>query len=201
MKFARVISILLHPLWLPLISLLVILNSDFYFNNFISKQGVWYLITLVSLDNIGIPLVFIFLLKMFRLIESYSMKNQHERQGPLLFSAAFMVVSARLINQAELPYYYWFFLMCTAIVTGCAFVINTRYRISLHMLGWGSFTGILLSLLLLYSVNVLWLLPVTIFLSGLTAWARLKEESHNNAQIYLGYAVGLMTFPLTFIWL
>lgn len=201
MKFSRVVSVLLHPLWLPVLSMLVLLNSDFYFNNFISQQGVYYLLTLVSLDNVGVPLVFIFLLKMFKLIESYSMKIQHERQGPLLFSAAFMVVSARLINQAELPSYYWFFLLCTAIVTGLAFVINTRYRISLHMLGWGSFTGILLSLLVIYKTNVLWLLPISFFLSGLVGWARLKEESHNNAQVYIGYVMGLMTFPLTYIWL
>jgi hypothetical protein len=60
----------------------------------------------------------------------------------------------------------------------------------LHMLGMGSFSGLLLGLSLNYGLHFLNLFFTGLLLSGLVGYARLKSSSHQPTEIYSGFFVG-----------
>ena len=59
------------------------------------------------------------------------------------------------------------------------------------MLGMGGITGGFIGLMLMRSIYSPMLLIVLISLSALVAFARLKLNTHNESQVYVGYIAGV----------
>ena len=64
-------------------------------------------------------------------------------------------------------------------------------KISLHTLGWGAMATTLVSISLHLGIPLPGLISVTVILAGLAGYARLKENAHNQTQVYLGYIAGV----------
>ena len=60
------------------------------------------------------------------------------------------------------------------------------------MLGIGGITGGFIGLMLFQSLYSPMLLIAIILLSSLVAFARLKLNTHNESQVYVGYLVGVV---------
>jgi hypothetical protein len=71
-------------------------------------------------------------------------------------------------------------------------LINTRYKISAHMVGLGGLLGGLISVSALIRFDMTPFYILIILIAGITATARLILGEHRHSQIYAGFALGFL---------
>ena len=191
MRFSKIISIILHPIFMPIITLYLSLelihSIGFAITN---SQSFIYLIFLFS--TIILPLMSIMFLIKKNQISSLEMEDYKQRSIPLFISAIWMcygyyklkgILILAPILKTE--------LMGAIIIIFIAALISKFWKISLHMLGIGGAVGALFSLNILFG-GLLQVLIISVFLSGILGVARLNEKAHNHAQIYTGFLLGFL---------
>jgi membrane-associated phospholipid phosphatase len=80
----------------------------------------------------------------------------------------------------------------SVISVSTAFIINLRWKVSIHMLGMGGIVGTIIGLMLRYQVDALQLVMALILLSGIVGYARLKLDAHTPLQVYVGFTLGTL---------
>ena len=74
--------------------------------------------------------------------------------------------------------------------------VNFYRKISLHMIGIGGFTGLFLGLSLNFGINLNTEMIAGILLAGIIGFARLKSNSHQPAEIYTGFLMGVLVMTV-----
>ena len=190
MKTARIISIIGHPIFHPTWMMVILLLSGltrFTPGNDLNFLAITFAMTFL------IPALIIVMMKRWNIIDSFEMENRDDRLGPLFIMILFLYVTLRFFNKIQLFSIFNFYLTTVIVVTILAFIITFFWKISLHALGWGNFTA---CLFIMTTASARMYLPYfigSIIISGVVAAARLKLESHSNAQIYTGFAMGFAT--------
>lgn len=155
---------------------------------------------IVFLTTFIVPIIIIFLTKRFGLIYSFLMESREERLIPILIVTVFMFpISSFFKRIPELSMYYYY-IQCSIMLCFMTLLVSMRWKVSLHMTGWGCFTA---CLFIMTKISMKVYLPffiVSILLSGIVASTRLYLKSHNNAQIYVGFAMGFIwVFGMSFL--
>ena len=150
-----------------------------------------YLISLVLvLSSILLPLLTVFFL-VVKDGASFEMENAKERSFILFITAFWMTLAYYFLANSLFysPILKAELLGSIIIIIAAAF-ISKFWKISLHLLGVGGVLGIFLALEIIKG-GMLNLIITLILVSGLLAFARLKEKAHTPAQIYAGFFLGL----------
>ena len=85
MRISRFLSYILHPIFMPLLALYIILNYiDFFTILFFSYTKPLYLI--VSVFTLVLPLIFVLISLKFNTISSLEMSTKEERNRPLFYT-------------------------------------------------------------------------------------------------------------------
>jgi len=197
-KLTQLISIILHPIFMPLISfsitLLVIPSLSFTLSQ---NQQLIYGIIIFS--SIILPLVSVFWLIRNGKVSSLEIKNHKERSLPLFKTVIWMSLGYYLLQ--NLLFYTPVLkaeLLGTIIIILVATIISKFWKISLHLLGIGGVVGVFIALQIIYG-DFLYLIIFFILLSGLLGVVRIKQKAHNNAQVYAGFLVGLSVELITIL--
>ena len=186
---AFAVSILFHPLLLPLYVLFITFNTGTVFTYIPAyTQNMSYLLTLLGVTLI--PLLCLPLLKWLGLIEGYRLVQKQDRVFPVLVT----IVGAFIVFyfSRNLPYsniVRQFYLIMVIMLSGFM-IVMIRWKISMHMTAIGALCGFVFILGMKYLGDVINLLPLLILVSGLVASARLYLKQHTPAQVYVGYIYG-----------
>ena len=191
MRISKLISLILHPIFMPLIalhlSLIILPELAFTISNNLS---LIYFIIIMS--SIVFPLISILILMKLGQVSSLEMTCHKERVLPLFNMTIWMLFGYLSLENIILytPLLTAEFL--GAIIIVClAGVLSNFWKISLHMLGVGGVLGLLIALQILYN-NTIFLIAVFTLLSGILASVRLHEKAHNKSQIYIGLLLGVL---------
>jgi len=190
MKLTQLISILLHPMFMPLLALhltLLVLPSLAFTlsHNLVLIYGILVFSTMV------LPLASIFWLMRKGKVSSLEMSNHKERSLPLFKTVIWMSFGYYLLQ--NLLFYTPILkaeLLGAIIIILIAAIVSKYWKISLHLLGIGGVVGVFIALQIMHG-DFLYLLLLFILLSGLLGVARIKQKAHNYAQVYAGFLVGL----------
>ena len=79
-------------------------------------------------------------------------------------------------------------------------LITIKWKISLHMIGMGGAVGVFLALQVLYG-GLYSVLLLSIFISGLLAYARLELKAHNTQQVYFGFMISFLVMTINVLYL
>ena len=98
------------------------------------------------------------------------------------------------------PIIIFFYVGCLLSIIS-ALVITLTWKISIHMIGIGGFTGAVFLLNYLSKSNNLAMLVGVIFISGFVAYSRLTLKAHTIKQVVAGFTLGFAceTFLLILI--
>jgi len=193
-KIAKFFSFILHPFFMPLIALLVIFNSETHLSEYPTTiQFVIYGVVFVC--TCLFPLLCLPIFYMFGFIDTYHLHNRSERILPLFISVIGFYINYLLFKRFVIPidFFIQHFLLISSLTAIFTLAINYWWKISLHMIGIGSLTGLLCMYSYEYSTSMIFMIITVIIFSILLALARLKLKAHTNAQIYAGYLLGLLT--------
>ena len=190
MKLTQLISILLHPMFMPLLAFhltLLILPKIGY----VISQNLIIIYVILIFSTIVFPLISIVWLIKTGKLSSIEMSDHKERSLPLFKTVFWMSIGYYLLQnlliytpilRAE--------LLGAIIIIFLAAIISKFWKISLHLLAIGGVVGIFIALQIING-DFLYILILFILLSGLLSLARVKQKSHNYTQVYTGFIIGL----------
>jgi membrane-associated phospholipid phosphatase len=189
MRLAKLISLLLHPIVMPLIGLVIIFHSGVYSID-IPIEYKRFVYMVVILCNVLLPLSIIPGLMYFKHIQNYTMDARRERLIPLFFTTICYYIgyyfvakfaSVRLIN---------IFLFSSTLVILVVLSVSLFWKISIHMAGIGGLIGMILGISLVYGIDATIILSICILAGGLIAASRLILHTHTIIQLIAGFFVG-----------
>ena len=191
MKYmARTVSIVLHPMVMPLYILFFIFNTNTLFAYIPSGVKVYcYLVTLFAL--LVMPVVSLPLFKHFRLIQSYELEEKQERVYPILVAIIFAFLGFWLLGRVGYTNIVRQLYLVMIIMLSIFSVITFRWKMSMHMSAIGGVCGFLLVWGLKYYGDVRSSLMLFLILAGILATSRLYLKKHTPMQVYLGFLFGL----------
>lgn len=198
-RWANIISIILNPLFMPLLGFLLLFSFQAYFALLIPYSAKLMILSVVFINTALLPFLSIIVLKRMGLVTSINLERREERLYPLLLGTILMYLTYFLFRKLSLPGLYSVFLFGASMVTLLVLVISFRYKISMHMTAIGGVTGLLLAMQIKGTVPLLPWLALAIFLSGLVATARLVLKAHTPDQVYSGFFLGTLCMLVVYL--
>tara|TARA_B100000767_G_scaffold183239_1_gene171061 strand:- start:397 stop:999 length:603 start_codon:yes stop_codon:yes gene_type:complete len=198
MKLTQFISIILHPIFMPILALhltLLVLPSL----AFTLSQNLLLIYGILIFSTMVLPLISIFWLMQKGKVSSLEMSNHKERSLPLFKTVIWISFGYYLLQ--NLLFYTPILkaeLLGAILIILLAAIISKFWKISLHLLGIGGVVGVFIALQIIHG-DFLYLLLLFILLSGLLGVARIKQKAHNYAQVYAGFLVGLSVELITLL--
>ena len=190
-SLSRILSFVLHPLLIPTLAIsALMLIPDLYTIVLPNALNLWF-ISIIFLFTLVIPAGSVFILSRFNAVYSIELTHRTERTIPLLIASTSYLGLLYFAKSAFIPpvFLYVLYPATFALLTGL--LINLAYKISLHTLGWGAFTATIISISIRLGTPLLAFILISVVLSGIAGYARLKQNAHNQTQIYSGYVAGV----------
>ncbi len=198
-SFARVLSVLFHPLLVPTYFLLILYRLPVY--AFLSIPVKFKSMTLlfVFVMTFVLPVLVAVGMMFLKLIKSMEMRQRHERILPMIAIAIFFYITFYSLEKLAVFQPAAIFMLGSTVLVLLGLIFNYFYKISQHMIAWGGFTGAFIALsMALHMPLYFWIFGV-ILASGITGYARLKSESHSPFEIYSGYLLGVLVMTTLFL--
>jgi hypothetical protein len=191
-KIARFLSVLLHPVFIPLIAAVIVFRLGFYPFSFYAPKAMYVVLAIVFIFNVVTPVFFIYLFKKSGIISSFTLDERRDRILPLFAYALMLYLSSVIFRQWDLPQLWHVILLLTAMLTLFVLLISVFSKISFHLSGWGGLTGMIMFLIYAYGVQYFLLLSAVVFCAGLAAWSRATLEKHKAGEIITGFIMACL---------
>ncbi|MEX1131847.1 MAG: hypothetical protein WEC15_01355 [Flavobacteriales bacterium] len=192
---AHTISILLHPLFMPVLALWTAMQLDPHLSYFLPAQAQWFTLGMVTMMGVVFPLSCMLLLRRAGLITSLEMPHRQERIAPFVMTLIYYGMTYYLLRQTRLDGTVLSLFSGAMLALLFTTFITMRWKISVHLVGIGGLAGTIAGIAELHSMPMLFWLACSILLAGLLGTARLLTGSHVPAQVYAG---GVLGFACTY---
>ena len=199
-KLAQGISVIFHPLSMPLLGTWLLLHADTYLSYALQPRMQFFLYLVVFTSTWLVPVTLTWMLLQRGMISSLELKDRHERHLPYLLTLASYGASVYLLFPLPVPRLFVLMLIGASLTILLSFLINLRWKISVHMIGIGGLTGLLYGYALYFHLDLLPALLLLVMVAGCIGTARLYRKSHSPAQVYAGYLTGFGTC-FGFLWM
>ena len=146
-----------------------------------------------------LPLIFISVLRHFKLVKDLHVDIREQRLYPYLFTTLCYCIAAYYLYYRHSPQWLVMFMVGSAVTVLVMALINLKWKISAHMAGIGGIIGLIYQIHVqgLSAMELMWLLCLTIILAGLLGSARITLKRHDILQVLAGVLVGFLCTSLT----
>jgi hypothetical protein len=196
---ARIISVIFHPLFTPLYGLLIIFTAP-TFLQYLPAEVKKIIFLMVLGNNVIVPVALLPVYRHRNIISSYNIEARYERSIPLFTTAIFYSITTYIIFRFQIPLFLKTFLLVSTIIVIAVTIINFWWKISLHGVGTGAVTGVVILLILKLYAPVPGFLTAAVIISGLVLSARLRLNNHNPLQVWGGFFTGMLLMILL-VWI
>ena len=199
MSLEKIVSILFHPVFVPTITVFLVVKI--YSNIIILENQAGIILIGTCVFSLILPLLSVFILLLTKKINSLEMPKKEERFLPILFGSIWMILGFYFMKEI-----FSYAPIMKSIYLGAIYVmlisllITKKWKISLHMLAIGGATGVFIMLEFLFGQNLM-LLLITILISGILGFSRLSLKAHSLNQIYAGFILGNIIMGLSILYL
>ncbi|MCE4563694.1 PAP2 family protein [Maribellus sp. CM-23] len=193
-KLAKVVSILFHPVLIPTLGILLLLNSSFYFS-MLSWEAKRFILLVVFFTSCILPMLMVSLLALNTKFD-INMPKSTDRVLPLLAAAVFYYLGFVLLGRISVFPVLKMYMLASVLVIVALLIISLKWKISNHMAALGGLAGTFFALSFRYGLNPVHSLLLIILVSGIVGTARLALERHNIWQIIAGYSLGFCVLYL-----
>jgi len=193
---ARILTILFHPLVMPTIGLLIILNSGTYLALLdpAAKRAVLFV---MALGTLLFPLMMIPVLYYRNLISSLQDASREERFLPYLIILILYVITFVYFVRLPLSHFIHGYVLSVSILLFLMMLLTFRFRICGHTAAVGGITGLIFALILQYETPLYGFLILSILVAGLVGTSRLILGVQRPVGVYTGYLLGLGVVLIT----
>lgn len=188
---AKIISVILHPMFMPVYGMLILFNSG-TFLSYLSGPVKRIVLIIIIVNTIILPLSFVPFYLTQKVIKSIHMDTSRERIIPLTMNSIFYYLGFYLLNRLQVPDLIKMYLLASFSVVVVTLLVSLKWKISIHMIGIGGLTGAIVSISWHLGVDMKAIWMGLILCSGLIGFARLALNKHTPAQVYAGFFTGLL---------
>jgi hypothetical protein len=194
-RLAKIVSGVFHPLFMPLYGLIILLTAPTFLHYLpVYVKNIVFLILLVN--NVLIPLALLPFFRYRNVISSYNIEEKSERVMPLLTTSILYCTTSFIVFRYQIPFFLKSFIFATSILSILVLMINFWWKISIHSVGAGAITATVFVLSLKMHTPLLWYLIAVVLASGLILTSRLRLNSHNPSQVWVGFLLGFLVISL-----
>ena len=191
MRLAQFISIIGHPLFMPIYTMVLIFEFNPYIDLQLPKSIQVIVLIILSVFTILLPIITAIILQKLGVVKSIYMKTAEERKWPFLLSVLWYYLGFELLTNVTLPVSLYLIMIGAITIVLIAHFITLHWKISVHMLGIGGVIGAMIGLSQRFEFNHFYLILFLFFIAGIIGYARLKTNSHNYRQVYAGFILGI----------
>lgn len=152
-----------------------------------------YVYLVVFITTAFVPAVLSYVMWKNGTIESLHMEKRSERMYPFIMTLICYGTAVYVLIRLPVPRLFPFMIAGATLAVLLGFIINFRWKISIHMIGIGGLVGLMYSFAYFFHAEVLNVLVVLALLAGILGTARLISKSHVPSQIYVGFIGGFLT--------
>lgn len=195
---ARIISVIFHPLFMPVYGMVIIFSAPTMFG-YLPFAVMKLLFLIVLINNVLLPLSLLPFFRYRNIISSWSVENRRERIIPLLITTFLYSATSFIIFGFPIPVFLKSFIFAASFLSLLVTVINFWWKISLHSVGSGALIGLVFILSLKMITPLDWYLFSAIIAGGLVLASRLKLNLHSPSQVWVGLIAGFFGLTLFMI--
>ena len=197
-KAAKTISVIFHPLLMPLYGLILIFSVPTIYR-YLALPIKKLLFLTVLINNVILPLSLLILLKAKKHILSWEMESRKERMLPLFFTTILYAITSYIIIKYSVPNFIKTYFIGVFFVASSITVINNWWKISIHATASGALT--VLALILSFWMYHIILLPLMaiITVAGIILSSRLRLNTHTPAQVWIGFLLGFAELGILYM--
>ena len=192
---AHVLSFVFHPLFIPVIGTwyLAFIQPGYFTG--MPPQEKWMIVIRVGYNTIFYPALTVLLLKAVGFIKSILLKTQRERIIPYIATNIFYFWMYLVFkNQEEVPLILTGFIFGIFLASSVALIANIYFKISMHALGVGALTGLMLIIIFSGFTYAVFLPAMLVFIvTGLVCTSRMIVSDHSPFDIYAGILFGVIS--------
>lgn len=198
--FAKVISYIFHPLFVPvyIIWFLISFQSG-VFAGFSAFEKMLALLRFVIMYSF-FPLVTILLAKGLGFINSIFLKTQKDRIIPYIVCNIYYFWMAYVLrNQPQFSGPIVQLAMAIFIASSIGLIVNTFMKVSMHAISIGVMLMFMSILAATLAINFTLYLSVAVLIGGVVCTSRLLVSDHTSKEVYAGLLLGAVS-QLLAIW-
>ena len=140
-----------------------------------------------------LQMAYVLMLRSRGSVTAYDVPERLQRTKPYFVSAGISFAGMMILLLLHASVFLWSLLWCYSINTLITAAINSRWKISAHLMG---LTGPVTALHPVIGMGVLWFVPVVIVLG----WSRIRLEAHTPAQVCAGAIAGVLLTQVQLMW-
>ena len=191
---AHLFSYIFHPLFIPVIATwyLAYIHQGYFTG--IPPHDKLLIVIRVAINTIIFPGVTVLLLKAVGFVKSIYLKTQRERIIPYV-AANFFYFWMYLVfrSQPDVPLILTAFIFGIFLSSSVGLLANIYFKISMHAIGVGSISGLLLIIIFTGSPYGIFLHAMIVFLiAGFVCTSRMIVSDHRPMDIYTGILFGII---------
>lgn len=187
-KTQQIISAILHPLTLPFLGTVLLLNIGVFAELPMSYR--LYVEGIVALNMGFFPALGIFLLMKGGHISDLDVSKRTERIFPYLIVLISSLSGVYLLYRVQMPWWVIKLFIGSAFSTVLAFFITLKWKISAHTMAFGCLMGSAVLICLQEGINPVAILSILFLLAGIQASSRLYLKAHTMGQVCCGFLLG-----------
>lgn len=195
---AKVLSVIFHPLLMPLLGVVFIFYSNSYVS-YLPGDVKRIILLVIAANTLGLPLLMMPLFIQFGAVKSLAMESSKERVLPLAFTLIPYVLSVYFLVKLPIPFVIAAFMLGASLIIASCMIISYWWKISIHLVGVGGMVGFIIAFSVRLYTDVLPYLLIAILIAGLLASARLYAKAHRPAQVYAGFILGFLIMMLVIL--
>jgi hypothetical protein len=192
-KTARIVSVIFHPMFMPLLTLWIIFNYNPYVTFNIPRQLHLLIFGIVGVYTLLIPFLSSVILKKMNLISNYEMNDRNERKLPFLIAGFSFFFCYYMLQKYPALIIISLIMLGATIAMLATLILNYKFKISAHMIGIGGLIGSIAGLTILLGVDYRALIIVALIIAGIVGSSRLYLGAHAPYQIYWGFLIGFLS--------
>jgi len=197
-RLSQVVSIVFHPIFMPLYGLLIIFSAPtiLYFVPLKIKKLT---LLVIACNNVILPLSLVLMLYSRGIIKSFQAREKKERTIVLIITTILYLVTTTLMLRLPIPNLIKVYFVSTTFISFISLVINHFWRISLHSVAVGGLLTLVCFMVYIFNVPVIWYVSGMVLLSGLVMFSRLYNDDHEPAEVWTGFFAGVASMIGSFI--
>ena len=199
-SLAKILSVVFHPLLMLVYGLAIIFSAPTLFG-YLPVEIKKLLLLIVLVNNVFLPISLLPFFMHRNIISSWTISDRKERTIPLILTTLLYGATSFIIFRYQIPFFLKSYIFSAFFLSLIVTVINLWWKISLHSVGAGALTGIVLILSFRMHAPLVDYLILVIVIGGLVLSSRLRLNYHNPSQVWLGFLsgfLGLIGFMILF---
>ena len=196
--FARILSIVLQPVFIPTYGFILLTIYDPVLSDLsLSVKSLIWLVALLTTCIIPSSVIGIGLKT--GIISDSFISNRKQRPIPYIFTILGYIICILWLSKFGLNLFYTAPLVGAIIGLLIMLPINHFWKISAHLSAFGGLCGAVFTFALIHGTTPILSFVGLVLLSGILGWARMELKAHTFGQVCCGWLNGFLCVSITWL--